>query len=31
MDDVIMKPVSPDILETIFQKYIQKDVRQAQL
>ncbi|MDL2408332.1 response regulator [Rhizobium calliandrae] len=23
MDDVIMKPVSPDILETVFQKYMQ--------
>jgi CheY-like chemotaxis protein len=24
MDDVIMKPVSPDILETVFQKYMNK-------
>jgi CheY-like chemotaxis protein len=22
MDDVVMKPVSPDILETVFQKYL---------
>ncbi|KAA0699655.1 response regulator [Neorhizobium sp. P12A] len=25
MDDVILKPVSPDMLETIFQKYMQDD------
>jgi CheY-like chemotaxis protein len=25
MDDVIMKPVSPDILETIFQKHLQPE------
>jgi CheY-like chemotaxis protein len=31
MDDVIMKPVSPDILETIFQKYIGIDGVQARL
>lgn len=31
MDDVIMKPVSPDILETIFQKYISGDSAQARL
>ncbi|EPE99358.1 response regulator [Rhizobium grahamii] len=29
MDDVIMKPVSPDILQGIFQKYLAEDVRQA--
>lgn len=31
MDDVIMKPVSPDILETLFQKYIPMDVLQARI
>ncbi|MBB3540069.1 MULTISPECIES: response regulator [unclassified Rhizobium] len=29
MDDVIMKPVSPDILQGIFQKYLAEDVRQV--
>ncbi|CDM56635.1 MULTISPECIES: response regulator [Rhizobium] len=31
MDDVIMKPVSPDILQGIFQKYLAGDIRQANL
>lgn len=29
MDDVIMKPVSPDMLETVFQKYLMEELRQA--
>ncbi|MDP9808389.1 PAS domain S-box-containing protein [Rhizobium tibeticum] len=29
MDDVIMKPVSPDILQGIFQTYLAGDIRQA--
>jgi PAS domain S-box-containing protein len=29
MDDVIMKPVSPDILETVFQKYLADEPLQA--
>ena len=29
MDDVIMKPVSPDMLEKIFQKYLMEELRQA--
>ncbi|CAN7185195.1 response regulator [Rhizobium sp. LjRoot258] len=31
MDDVIMKPVSPDILQGIFQKYLAGDIRQASM
>ncbi len=31
MDDVIMKPVSPDILQGIFQQYLAQDIRQASM
>ncbi|MFS2153122.1 response regulator [Rhizobium sp. Rhizsp42] len=31
MDDVIMKPVSPDILETVFQKFMQPEAQRASL
>lgn len=31
MDDVIMKPVSPDILETVFQKYLLDEPIKAQI
>jgi CheY-like chemotaxis protein len=29
MDDVIMKPVSPDMLETVFQKYLMVEAMRA--
>jgi CheY-like chemotaxis protein len=31
MDDVIMKPVSPDILETVFQKHLMNEPIKAQI